>query len=199
MKNLLNEILYGKSNKLSGAIALSVVALIAFGCNCNKSFDLLNSQTNTNSSRTASNSSNSASEPTRATSDGDLPSDSEIQALVKETTADFANAIETNDFSELYSKSSSDFQSQYTEAELKTAFKTFVDKKDVIAPILNKAPGTEPGFSPAPSIRTEKGLLKILVANGSFPTRPFPVKFEYEYIWRNSDWKLLKIVVKIGT
>lgn len=197
MKNLLNEILYGKSNKLSGAIALSVVALIAFGCNCNKSFDLLNSQTNTNSSRTASNSSNSASEPTRTTSDGDLPSDSEIQALVKETTADFANAIETNDFSELYSKSSSDFQSQFTEAKLKAAFQTFVEKKELIVPALNKAPETKADFSPVPSIRTEKGLLKILVANGSFPTRPYPVKFEYEYIWREGEWKLLKIVVKM--
>ena len=197
MKTLLNKILFEKGNKLSGAIALSVVALIALGCTCNKSFDLLNSQANTNSSRTASNSSNSATEPTRSTSEGDLPSDSEIQALVKETTADFAEAIETNDFSELYSKSSSDFQSQFTEAKLRTAFKTFVDKKDVIVPILNKVPGTEADFSPSPSIRTEKGILKILVANGSFPTRPYPVKFEYEYIWRDDEWKLLAINVKM--
>jgi len=196
MKNFLNQILFGKNTKLSGVIALSVVALIALGCTCNKSFDLLNSQTNTNSSRTTSNSSNSASEPTRATSDSDLPSDSELQALVKETTADFANAIETNDFSELYSKSSSDFQLQFTEAKLKTTFETFVEKKELIVPALNKVPGTKANFSPVPSIKTERSL-KTLVANGSFPTRPFPVKFEYEYVWQDDEWKLMKISVKM--
>lgn len=197
MKNFLDEILFGKGNKLSGVIALTFVALIALGCSCGKIFDLSNLQANTNSSRPISNSSDSTPAPKRADSDGELPSDSEIQALVKETTADFANAVETNDFSELYSKSSSDFQSQYTEPELKTAFKVFADKKDLIVPALNKAPGVEANFSPAPSIRTEKVLLKILVANGAFPTRPYPVKFEYEYIWRDDEWKLLKIVVKM--
>ena len=41
-----------------------------------------------------------------------VPPDAELQSLVKETTADFANAIETEDFAKLYAKASSDFTSE---------------------------------------------------------------------------------------
>ncbi|MCU1289918.1 MAG: hypothetical protein JWN60_2147 [Acidobacteria bacterium] len=196
MKNFINDLVFGKSNKISGTIAIVVVALIALGCTCGKNFDLSNLQTDANSSQPSSNSNQKTTETTRATSDDELPANSELQALVKETTEDFAEAVENDDFSELYSKASSDFQSQYTEAEIKNVFKTFTEKKDVVSPILNKTSQVDAEFSPAPSLRTEKGL-KILVTDGSFPTKPYEVKFEYEYIWRDGAWKLLKILVKM--
>ena len=116
--------------------------------------------------------------------------------MIKETTADFARAIDSNDFHDIYQKSSSDFQKTYTEDQMKSAFKVFVDKKKLILPSINKVPDSRAEFSPAPSIRTENGL-DILVLTGKFPTKPFPVKFEYEYVKRGGQWKLLKLVVNM--
>jgi hypothetical protein len=43
--------------------------------------------------------------------------------MVKETTADFAQAIDTNDFGELYEKSSTDFKNTYTEDQMKNVLR----------------------------------------------------------------------------
>ena len=124
------------------------------------------------------------------------PPDNELQSIVKETSADFANAIDTEDFSRLYDKASSDFQSTYTVDQTKTAFQSFIDKKGSVVPSLKNAASMTPAFSPAPAIRSEKGL-NILVAKGEFPSKPYSVKFEYEYVWRDGGWKLLKLVVNM--
>lgn len=126
-----------------------------------------------------------------------VPPDADLQSMVKETTSDFANAIDTEDFSRLYSKASSDFQSTYTVDQAKTAFQSFIDKKDLILPSLKSASSSTPSFSPVPSIRTEKGL-NVLMLKGELPSKPYAVKFEYEYVWRDSAWKLLKLVVNVG-
>lgn len=125
-----------------------------------------------------------------------VPPDSELQSMVKETTADFANAIDTEDFSKLHAKASSDFQSSYTVAQMKDAFESIIDKKDLALPSLKNAGSVNASFSPAPSIRNEKGL-NILVLTGEFPTKPYAVKFEYEYVWRDGGWKLLKLKVNM--
>lgn len=125
-----------------------------------------------------------------------VPPDAELQSLVKETTADFANAIETEDFAKLYAKSSSDFRSTYTVDQAKNAFSTFIDKKDAVLPSLKNASGSSATFSKVPSIRSEKSL-NILVVEGQFASKPYPVKFEYEYVWRDGGWKMLKLVVNM--
>lgn len=126
-----------------------------------------------------------------------VPPDAEIQSMVKETMADFTNAIANEDFSKLHSKASSDFQSSYTVTQMKDAFGSIIDKKDLALPSLKSAGSVTAAFSPAPSIRNEKGL-NILVLTGEFPTKPYAVKFEYEYVWRDGGWKLLKLKVNIG-
>ena len=192
MKNLMMAILFGKDSLANGLVAMSLVALVALGCTCGKSFDLGNVGKNDNSTPTASNSSTDS--PT--TDANGIPSDSVLQSMVKETTADFAKAIDSGDFSEIYEKSSSDFQNTYTKEQMRNVFKTFIEKKRLILPSLNKAPTTKAEFSPVPSIRTEKGL-DILVLNGKFPTKPIAVKFEYEYVKRSGQWKLLKLIINM--
>ncbi len=188
MKIIASKILFGKNNTISGLIALGIVAMIALGCNCGKNFDL------SNLAKNADNSSSTSSKDT--TDNGDMPSKEWLESIVAETTADFNLAITTNDFSGMYEKASPNFQATYTEAEFKNAFKDFVDKKRVISPILAKAVAMDPTFSPDPHIRSEKGS-EILVVNGKYDTKPLPVTFEYEYIKRDGDWKLLKLVVKL--
>lgn len=126
-----------------------------------------------------------------------VPPDAELQALVKETTTDFSEFIESGDFTEIYNKASSDFRSTYTLDQAKKAFSVFLDKKDMVSPSVKSAVGMTPTFAPAPSIRQEKGN-NILVTGGQFDSKPYAIKFEYEYVWRDGGWKLLKLVVNIG-
>lgn len=190
MKRLVSDLLFGKDTRFNGLIAFAIIASIAIGCNCKELGNLGTS--NSSNSASTSNSTND----TTTTDTGGIPSDSALQSMVKETTADFAQAIDTNDFSELYEKSSTDFKNTYTEDQMKNVFKTFVDKKRLILPSLNKAGDTTAEFSPAPRIRQEQNL-DILVLNGKFPTKPLNVKFEYEYVKRAGEWKLLKLIVNM--
>jgi hypothetical protein len=187
MKNQISKLLFGTDNKLSGIIALLIVAAIALGCTCGKDLNLGDLAKNANSSSTDSSDD--------ATEDGMPPKDL-LDALVAETTADFNYAITLNDFSKMYEKASSDFKNTYTQEEFKNTFKDFVDKKRAITPILSKTVTMDPEFSPAPHIRTEKGL-DILVVKGKYPTKPVPMTFEYEYVKRNDQWRLLKLIVKL--
>jgi hypothetical protein len=189
MKKLATTLFLGKDARLSGLIAFAIVGAIALGCTCTK--DLSTSGTSNTSNDPATSNTSTTADDTEG-----LPSDSTMQSLVKDTTSDFAEAIDSNDFSDLYEKASQDFKSTYTEDQMKDVFKEFVQKKRLILPSLNKVPGSTAEFSPSPSIRQEKGL-EILVLNGKFPTKPLNVKFEYEYVKRGGEWKLLKLVVNM--
>jgi hypothetical protein len=193
MKNLATSLFLGKDARSSGLIALLIIGLIALGCTCNKEFGDLGKKEDTNK---ASNTKSTTTETDDDTDTAGIPSESRLQSMVKETTADFARAIDANDFSEIYSKASSDFQSTYSEEEMKNVFKTFVEKKRLILPSLNKVDDSTADFSPAPRIRQEQGL-DILVLSGKFPTKPLNVKFDYEYVRRDGEWKLLKLVVNM--
>ncbi len=194
MKKLVNEILFGTNTRVSGLIALAIVGLIALGCSCGKDFNFSNLVGNSNSTSNNRNSEIVSSDDD--TSSDDVPSDSEVESLVKETTAEFADAVNSGDFSEIHANASSDFQSTYTVEEMTAAFKSYTDKKKIVVPILKKVAASEAEFPTPPTIRTEKGL-NILVANGKFPTKPYNVRFDYEYVMRSGDWKLLKLVINI--
>ena len=189
MKKIFNEIVFGKNTKFSGLIALAVIGSIALGCNCGKNFDLANLAKESNTASTSNDAKTDSS-------DDSVPSNSVVEGLVKDSTSQFADAIESGDFSDLHRNASSDFQSTYTVEQMKTAFKSYTDKKSVVVPILNKAESKSAEFTRIPSIRSEKGL-KILMAAGKFATKPYNVRFDYEYVMRGGEWKLLKLVVNI--
>ena len=191
MKKIINNLIWSGDNRMNGLIAFAIIGFIALGCACPKGNDQANPTSNTSSDNPFNTSSGSDND-----SDSEMPGDAVLKALVKETTADFAGAISTGDFSRLYNKASKDFQATYTLEQTEDVFKEFVNKKSVVGPILAKAIAMEPQFSPEPSIRTEKGL-SILVSNGKYATKPVPTNFEYEYVKRDGSWKMLKLVVKL--
>ncbi|MEO5858198.1 MAG: hypothetical protein ABIR33_04530 [Pyrinomonadaceae bacterium] len=193
MKNILNKLVNGKDNKLSGLIALAVVLSIALGCNCTKSLDLSNSSSSSNSS--SDNPFNTSSSSSDDSDDG-VPGDALLNALVKETTADFAASISAGDFTNMYEKASMDFKSSYTKEQLQNSFKDFIAQKSRVLPILAKAIDTDPTFTSTPRIRTEQGL-DILVTEGKYATKPLPVTFNYEYVKRDGKWKLLVLKIYI--
>ena len=194
MKNVLNKLVNGKDNRLSGLIALAVVLSIALGCNCTKSLDLDNASSSSNSSSDNPFNTSSTSDDD-SDSDG-VPGDALLNALVKETTADFAAAISSGDFSNMYEKASMDFKSTYTKDQLQNSFKDFIEKKRQILPILAKAIATDPEFTSSPRVRTEQNL-DILVTEGKYATKPLPVTFNYEYVKRDGSWKLLVLKIYI--
>lgn len=191
MKRSINSIFFGGNTLISGIIALAVVGSIALGCNCNKSFDLGNISSSSNSS-----SGTSKDAPADTGKNGDVPSDSVVEGLVKDSTEQFAEAIQSEKFDDFRSNASTDFQNTYSADEMRDAFKSYINKKSLVVPILRKAKDADADFTTPPSIRTEKGL-KVLMANGKFPTKPYAVRFDYEYVMRGGEWKLLKLVVNI--
>lgn len=123
------------------------------------------------------------------------PTEAEAQALVKSTMSDFAGAVEKGDFKAFRENSSKEFQSQFSDDQAKTTFKSFTDQKELIAPLLKEASTMTPKFTTPPAVREEKGY-SILVANGTFETDP-ATKFTNEYVYQDGKWKLIKINVQM--
>jgi len=192
---IINQLIFGTSSKVNGLIAFMIVASIALGCTCGKNFDLANMGKDSNSSE-PSNTAYNTNYDTPINDDDSAPSEPIVAALVKSTTAQFASAISTEDFSTLYNNSSKEFQNTYTEDQTKEVFKVFVTSKKRVTPILAKALTMEPEYSTPPSYRTEQGH-QIMVANGKYDTKPLPTNFEYEFIENDGEWKMLKLIVKI--
>jgi len=193
MKLNIRKLLFGRNPRVSGAMALTVVLLIALGCTCNKGLDLGNSSSSSNSN-SGSSSNSIFGDSTTSDDSSDMPGDALVKALVKSTTAEFAAAIENEDFSTIYNDASDDFKHTYTEDQMKDSFKDFIAKKKLVVPVLVKAMSMDPDFTSKPSLRTEAGT-DILVVNGKYATKPVPMTIDYEYIKRGGEWKLLILKV----
>ncbi|MGI8813388.1 MAG: hypothetical protein ACR2IH_12815 [Pyrinomonadaceae bacterium] len=190
MRFYLKDLLSGKSNTANGILALCIVMLIALGCTCGKSMDLGNlakelSEANSHISNTETDSDADSS---------DMPDDRLLNALIRETTADFAYSISTEDFSAMYAKASPDFQATYTEAQMRDIFKSTIANKKRLLPLLAKVVSMQPDYSPDPYIRTEQGS-SILVVNGKYDVKPTSLNFTYEYVKRDGKFKLLKLLL----
>ncbi len=183
MKELLSNLIKGRDNRISGLFAFSIVALIALGCTCGKDLNL------GESSNTSGNSVFSEKESEEI--DRNL-----INATIKSTTAQFAGAISTEDFSNLYAGTADEFKKQYSEEELKNTFKDFIRQKRQLLPILAKTVSMDPDFSSEPSTHKE-GNEEILTAEGKYDTKPVPVTFKYEYVKRGATWKLLRMEIYV--
>ena len=123
------------------------------------------------------------------------PTEAEAQALVKATMSEFADAVDKGDFAAFKANTSKEFQSQYTDEQMKTTFKTLTDQKETTVPILREASKMNAKFTTTPpAVREEQGY-SILVADGSFDTES-PLKFSNEYVYQDGKWKLLKISFK---
>lgn len=124
------------------------------------------------------------------------PSKSEVESLVKDSIGNFAEAVEQGDFTDFHSRTSERFQAQFSPAQLEKTFEAFIQKKEQVLPSLNSVGGASADFTKGPEMRGGASD-KILTADGTFATRPYPVQFETEYEMENGEWKLRKIRVKM--
>ena len=182
MKDLISCVLFGRNTFLGGILSVVVIALVVLGCSNlgNKA----NSGSNANG--------------TVATDDGkdpDMPDDRLLKATVKLTTAEFANAISTEDFTKLHGNASPDFQQTYTPEQAKEIFADAIKNKRALLPMLAKLVSIDPEFTQPPYIRREDNT-PILVVKGKYDTKPRPLEFEYEYVKRVGSYKLLKLILK---
>ena len=166
MRKLIDQFNFGKNNKISAILAMLIVSLIVLAC------------------------SGGAEKPAAP------PTDAESQTLVKNSISEFADAVDKEDFGAFKANTSKEFQSQFSDEQLKTTFKSFTDQKADVVPILREAAKMTPKFTTPPAVREEKGY-SILVANGSFDTEPASTKFTNEYVYQDGKWKLLKINVNL--
>ncbi|HMO80443.1 MAG TPA: hypothetical protein PKD24_06600 [Pyrinomonadaceae bacterium] len=197
MKRWLQSIFIGSDGKISGIVALAIVALIALGCTCTRSLDLGDVAENTSTSNDSPTSENTPandrrSGPTRRAdaSKGEMPDDDELQSMIKATLLEFNDAIQSEDFTEFYSNICEPWKKQTSPEKLKASFQKFIDSNITIASI---DPLTAE-FSPQPSVGRELGY-RTLKINGRYSTSPMLTKFELNYIPEGKEWKLSKIVV----
>lgn len=195
MRRFIKDLMIGKGNALSGLLALGIVSAIAFGCTCDKNFDLGNLGKNSESNRTETNTDNTP-EPTKnekTLSDeprGDVPSERDMEDLVKTTLLDFNDAVKKGDFTDFHSKISRVWKRTSTPETFNQGFSEFIDKQIDISGIKDKYAD----FDPEPSVE-KKNRYKVLSAKGRYDTSPLPTRFDMEYIEEGGDWKLISIRV----
>jgi hypothetical protein len=138
----------------------------------------------------------SPEETSTISDDPDMPSSSEMNEMVKTTILDFNDAIQQEDFTDFRNNVSKDFKAQFTADKMKEAFDQFIKNKSQANPIFTSVSSKTPSYSPAPNITKEKGH-KLLNIKGTYDTTDVTA-FDLQYILEDSDWKLLKIKVRVG-
>ena len=125
----------------------------------------------------------------------DMPDDAVLKANVKLTTAQFANAISTEDFTTLRDNASDEFKEKYTVEQAKEVFGDAIRNKRALLPMLASLVNMDPEFTEPPSVRKE-GKTPIVSVKGKYATSPRPLEFEYEYVYLFGKMKLLKLILK---
>jgi hypothetical protein len=119
-----------------------------------------------------------------------VPSDEELQKMVKATLTEFSAAVEANNFKAFHATCGSAFQNQFTPEKLKEVFASFVKQKVVFAAAIAPLGAT---FSGKPSF-DENHFLNV---NGFYPTEPSQVKFEVSFVWEDDKWKCVGVNVNV--
>ena len=189
-----------RGNLINGLVALAIVGAIALGCTCNRELNFNASNTG-DEPRPANNRGTAPASPAASPdgrngdappvrSTGAVPSDPEMQTLVRTTILDFNDAIQSDDFSHFHGTTAKAFQKEASPERMRDAFRDFVsagvDFKEVAL--------LDADFIPEPSVQSSTGG-KVLSAIGSYPTTPRRTKFDLKYIQENGEWKLIAIEI----
>lgn len=192
MKNLINKMIFGKNANVSLFAVLGILSFVVLGCTGLGRKDTNSVVTNSSPSATSTPTA-STPKPTFVKADAskaEMPSDPELQDMVKKTLLDFDKAVDEADFTDFYDNISKAWKKQTSPSELKTSFQGFIDKKISIS----KISSMEADFSPDPVVEKEIGY-KTLKLQGRYDTSPNSTKFLLHYIPDGKDWKLSRIEV----
>jgi len=115
------------------------------------------------------------------------PDAKEAASMVKVTLVTLNNAVQSRNFSVLWSQSAYRLRRKYSVVKLRRAFAPFIKQRVDLAPALNLAPVWR-----APPRVDERGELQLL---GWFRTRPRIVRFDLRYLRERGRWRLSMIEV----
>ncbi|HEY8560850.1 MAG TPA: hypothetical protein VIL74_10785 [Pyrinomonadaceae bacterium] len=178
---------------VSGLIAIAVVSAIGLGCFCNKDkFEGLSNTGPATSPSTAASPSPAATKSyTKAdASKAEVPSDDEMQDMVKRTMLDFNAALQKEDFNDFHKSVSKVWQKQITPEKFKESFQDFINGEADFGEISSM----QAKFTSPASITKSTGV-KTLESRGEYATSPNATEFELKYIAEGKDWKLIGLKV----
>ena len=119
-----------------------------------------------------------------------MPNATAAKSMVNNTMLNFKNALNSADFEAFYRTQLSDlWKAETTPEQLKTTFKTFIDKKIDLSPIFF----VDPVIEPAPYMDNNG----MLVLKGHYPLQKEKVSVTYELTYsREAKWGLSGINVR---
>lgn len=188
MRKIIQKICLGNESKINVLFVLGIFILVGLGCSSLKPKDEpVDVKTPAPVEKPAT------PKPITKKADaskGEIPSDDELQDMVKTTLLDFNDAVTTADFTTFYGNISKLWQRQTSPAKLEDTFKVFIDGKNNFSAIRSK----DAEFSSNPKVDDSKGF-KELVLEGKYDTSPLPTKFTLKYTPESKNWKLTGIIV----
>lgn len=192
MKKMMKEIIFGKNSLLSGILAISIISAIGLGCFCNKDkFDLAKNDAKDSPTPVSSPSPTATKSYTKAdASKNEVPSEDEMQEIVKKTLLDFNDALQKEDFTDFHGTISKVWQKQITPEKMKTNFQSFIDGDADLSSIRSM----NAKFTTPTEITKSTGV-KTLEAKGEYATSPNNSTFELKYIAEKKEWKLIGLQV----
>lgn len=117
------------------------------------------------------------------------PPEKEIRRLVRDNLLMFHDAIAAKSFDAFYDSVSRRWQDQLTKGQLQRAFQPFIEKQVSIDGIRDQ----EAVFDSPPTVNGEG----LLIASGSYPTKPYRVYFSLKFIYELPTWKLFGLDVNL--
>ncbi len=197
MKEKLIKFVNSKNSLSNGFLAFLVIALTTLGCTCNGKNLFDSGDDKSNSSNSSTKEDGKPFETPEAkkvfekadASKGEIPSDEELQEMVKTTLLNFNDAIQQKDFSDFHKTIAEAWQKQVTPKTFDDGFRSFMDKGVDISEIKSQK-----ATFYTPRLETSEGLERLKV-EGSYPTSPKPTTFKLQYIAEDKEWKLFAIEV----
>ncbi len=196
MKNLFNRSIVKNNSVVNGMIALAIVAMIGLGCFCKKDgSDLFKGAKDTPTPSSSVSPSPSATKEYKKAdaSKYEIPSEDELQDIVKKTMLDFNQALLDADFTDFHGSISKYWAKQTSPEKMKNGFQNLIDGKADMSSIKSM----KATFTRAGEIERE-GTLRKLMVEGSYDTSGVKTEFELQYIPESKEWKLFGIRVYTG-
>ncbi len=194
MRRYLSKFVNENNALTDGVIALAIIGLIVFGCTCNTNDGFRSTKDDNTATKPAKNSEEDTPKKVNETYSKDkVPSDAANQEIVKTTLMNFSDAVQRADFSDFHKTVAKSWRKRSLPSDFEKGFKEFIDKKINISQIRSK----DAKFVPPPYI-DDKYRQKVLFLKGRYETSPRSVNFDLEYIFEDSEWRLIKIEVNTG-
>ncbi len=118
------------------------------------------------------------------------PTKRDSAQLAKQTTMAFASAVSNNNLRGFWNTTADLFKQQYSADQFTSAFMGFIRDKANLSP----AAKLDPEFKQAPTI----GPNGELVLEGTFPTAPSRVTFQYRYVLQDGSWKTSGLTINLA-